>query len=87
MHPYDYIFIGLSLDVVGAVVLAKSFMLKDPQDAYYEGLPVLGGNRSLVKGALIQRGEAWSGPPCFWLDFYCRCGGISTVVSPRTGQG
>jgi len=58
MHPFDLIFTGLSLDVVGSVVLAKSFMLKDPQDAYYEGLPVLGGNNSLLKSALLQRGEA-----------------------------
>lgn len=61
MHPYDIIFFGLSLDVVGAGVLAKSFMVKDPQDAYYEGLPVLGGNRALLKSAMVQRGEAWVG--------------------------
>jgi hypothetical protein len=58
MHPFDLIFIGLACDVVGAVVLAKSFMLKDPQDAYYEGLPVFGGNKSLLKSALLQRSEA-----------------------------
>jgi len=53
MHPYDVIFTGLAADVVGSVVLAKSFMLKDPQDAYYEGLPVMGGNNTLLKGALL----------------------------------
>ena len=58
MHPYDLIFSGLAFDVVGAVVLAKGFMLKDPQDAYYEGLPVFGGNNLLLKSALLQRGEA-----------------------------
>lgn len=61
MHPYDIIFVGLSLDVVCAVVLAKSFMLKDAQDAYYEVLPTFGGNRALVKSAIVQRGEAWVG--------------------------
>lgn len=61
MHPFDLSFAGLALDVVGAVVLAKSFMLKDPQDAYYEGLPVFGGNNSLLMSALLQRGEARAG--------------------------
>jgi hypothetical protein len=58
MHSYDFIFVGLALDIAGALLLAKSFMLKDPQDAYYEGLPVYGGNHSLLKSALLQRGEA-----------------------------
>src|SRR3989338_6307404 len=75
MHPYDYIFSGLSLDIVGTVVLAKSFMFKDPQDAYYEGLPVLGGNRSLVRSALIQRGEAWVGAGLLLVGFFLQMWG------------
>lgn len=69
MHPFDLIFIGLALDVAGALALAKSFMLKDPQDAYYEGLPVLGGNNSLLKSALSQRGEARVGGSLLVVGF------------------
>ncbi len=69
MHPFDVIFVGLALDVAGALVLAKSFMLKDPQDAYYEGLPVFGGNNGLLKSALLQRGEARVGGSLLVVGF------------------
>lgn len=69
IHPYDFIFAGLSLDVVGALVLAKSFMFKNPQDAYYEGLPVHGGNNLLLKSALLQRGEARAGAALLMAGF------------------
>ena len=60
-HPYDVIFAGLALDIAGAVVLAKGFMLKESQAAYYEGLMVLGGNNHLLKSAILQRAEAQVG--------------------------
>jgi hypothetical protein len=61
MHPYDLILTGLAIDVTGAVVLAKGFMMKHPQAAYYEGLMILGGNNHLLKSAILQRAEAWVG--------------------------
>ena len=61
MHPYDIIFAGLALDIVGAVVLAKGFMLKNPQEAYYEALMIAGGNSHLLKSSLLQRAEAQVG--------------------------
>ena len=69
MHPYDYIFSGLALDVVGAMVLAKGFMLKDPQAAYYEGLMIFGSNPHLLKSALLQRAEARVGAGFLIIGF------------------
>jgi hypothetical protein len=61
MHAYDIIFTGIALDLVGAVVLAKGFMVKNPQRAYFEALTVVGANLHLLRSALIQRIEAQIG--------------------------
>jgi hypothetical protein len=61
MHPYDFIFVGLALDLVGAVVLAKGFMFKNPQAAHFESLTIVGSNPFLLKSSILQRGEACAG--------------------------
>ncbi|OFW09456.1 MAG: hypothetical protein A3G20_06995 [Acidobacteria bacterium RIFCSPLOWO2_12_FULL_59_11] len=69
MHPYDFIFVGLSLDLVGAVVLAKGFMFKNPQAAHYESLTIVGSNPFLLKSSMLQRGEAFVGGALLVLGF------------------
>jgi len=82
VHPYDLIFSGLSFDIVGALVLAKGFMLKAPHSAYYESLMIYGGNKHLLKSALEQRAEAQVGAGLLVLGFFLQMwgnlhGGIS----------
>ena len=69
MHPYDIIFAGLALDIVGALFLAKGFMLKNPQAAYYESLMIAGGNGHVLKSSLLQRAEAQVGAGLLVLGF------------------
>lgn len=69
MHPYDFIFVGLALDLVGAVVLAKGFMFKNPQAAHYESLSIVGSNPFLLKSSILQRGEACVGAALLVVGF------------------
>ena len=69
MHPYDFIFAGLALDLVGAVVLAKGFMFKNPQVAHYESLAIVGSNPFLLKSSILQRGEACVGAALLVVGF------------------
>lgn len=61
IHPYDLIFSGMALDIVGAVILAKGFMFKNPEDAYRESQTMIGGNDPFLKSTLLQREEAGVG--------------------------
>jgi len=58
MHSIDIVFAGLALDVAGAVVLAKGFMLKRWEDARVESLTISGSNSHYIRSALLQRSEA-----------------------------
>ncbi len=69
MHPYDFIFVGLALDLVGAVVLAKGFMFKNPEAAHYESLTIVRGNPFVLKSSMLQRGEACVGAALLVLGF------------------
>lgn len=69
MHPYDLIFVGLALDLVGAVVLAKGFMFKDPRAAHYKSLTIVGGNPFVLRSSIQQRGEAYVGASLLVLGF------------------
>lgn len=69
MHPYDFIFSGLALDVVGAVVLAKGFIFKNPRAAHYESLTIVGSNPFILRSALLQRAEACIGASLLMLGF------------------
>ena len=75
MHPYDVIFVGLALDVVGAVVLAKGFMLKNHMDIFFESLTIVNGNDHLAKSTFIQRSEAKVGAVFLVLGFLCQIWG------------
>lgn len=69
MHPYDFIFAGLALDLVGAVVLGKGFMFKNPQASYFESLMIFDGNPHILKSSLVQRAEAQIGAGLLVLGF------------------
>lgn len=69
MHPYDIIFVGLVMDVAGAVILAKGFMFKSPQVAYFEALMIAGSNPHFFKSALLQRVEAQIGAAFLVIGF------------------
>jgi len=87
MHPYDFIFAGLALDIVGAVVLAKGFMLKNPQVAYYEGLMIVGVNSHLLQTSLLQRAEAQVGAGLLVLGFALQVWGNLHGGIEATGPG
>jgi hypothetical protein len=61
MHPYDWIILGLSLDVAGGLTLAKGFMLKRMDDIMRESRTHFGRNSFLVKAGLMQKAEATVG--------------------------
>ena len=61
MHPYDCIILGLIFDLAGAILLAKGFILKRPQDILREARALSGRNAFLVKSGLYQKAEAWVG--------------------------
>lgn len=61
VHPYDWIIGGLALDLAGAILLAKGFMLKRPANILREARTLLGRNSFLVKSGLYQKAEAWVG--------------------------
>jgi hypothetical protein len=75
MHPYDLIFVGLALDLVGAVVLAKGFMFKNPQAAHYESLSIVGSNPFVLRSAILQRGEACVGAALLVVGFFLQIWG------------
>jgi hypothetical protein len=61
MHPTDVALLGLALDIGGAILLARGFVMKHLEEAYYESRTFLDGNVFLLKSALLQRAEAWGG--------------------------
>lgn len=69
MHPYDIIFVGLITNVIGAVILAKGFMFKQPRDAHFETMMVPSFNPHFLKSALLQRVEAQIGAAFLVLGF------------------
>lgn len=75
MHPYDFIFVGLALDLVGAVVLAKGIMFKNPQAAHYESLSIVGSNPFVLRSAILQRGEACVGAALLVVGFFLQMWG------------
>jgi hypothetical protein len=52
MNLRDWGLLGLALDISGAVVLAKGFILKSLWQAFYESRTMSGGNVFIVKSAL-----------------------------------
>ena len=84
VQPYDIIFLGLACDIVGAVILAKGFMLKEARAAFYESQTVFGANSHLLKSALLQRAEAQIGALFLVLGFALQIwgnlhGGIAAI--------
>jgi hypothetical protein len=61
LHGYDWVLLGLMFDVCGSLVLATGLLFKRLIDARYESLTVLGGNSALVRGAMLQEGDAIAG--------------------------
>jgi hypothetical protein len=70
VHSKDVALLGLAVDIAGAVLLARGFMMKSIMDIYDETRTRLGGSLSLVKSAMIQRAEAWGGAGLLMLGFF-----------------
>lgn len=68
-HSYDWILTGLSLDLMGGLVLAKGFILKGLFDAYREAQPRMGVNSFAVRSAIFQKTEAVIGGGLLALGF------------------
>lgn len=84
IQPYDFIFVGLACDIVGAVILAKGFTLKEARAAFYESQTVFGANSHLLRSALLQRAEAQVGALFLILGFALQIwgnlhGGIAAI--------
>jgi len=67
---------GMTLDVLGAVVLARSFVMKRPEDVFREissygtwDFPITRGARDLVLSWLVQRVEARTGAFILFVGF------------------
>ena len=75
MNSVDLVLVGLSSDIVGAVVLAKGFMLKRPSEAWRESRTFSGGNGQMLKSALLQKAEAWVGMLFLVGGFLLQLGG------------
>lgn len=56
--PYDFIILGLTVDLCGGLILAKGFVFKSIPSVIREAQTRLGGNSAMVRSALLQRSEA-----------------------------
>jgi hypothetical protein len=55
---YDFIILGLTLDLFGGLILAKGFIFKSIPSAVREAQTRFGGNSTMVRSLLLQRSEA-----------------------------
>jgi len=79
MMPYDWVLVGLALDLVGGLVLAKCCITKGILHAYREAQPRFGVNSFAVKSALLQKGEAVVGGALLTVGFGSQlCGGFQS---------
>ena len=77
IYPYDLIFSGLVLDIVGTVILAKGFMFKNTATAFNESLTMWNSNPHLLKSTLLQRAEAQVGAAFLIFGFLLQiCGNL-----------
>lgn len=69
MHATDVTLLGLALDISGAVLLARGFMIKALPEMFYESRTFFDGNVYLLRSGLLQRSEAWGGAILLMLGF------------------
>jgi hypothetical protein len=69
MHTTDVTLAGLALDISGAVLLARGFMMKALPEMFYESRTFFDGNVYLLRSGLLQRSEAWGGAVLLMLGF------------------
>jgi len=69
MHATDVTLSGLALDISGAVLLARGFMMKALPEMFYESRTFSDGNIHLLRSGLFQRSEAWGGAILLMLGF------------------
>ncbi len=82
MDARDVALVGLSLDISGAVLLARGFMMKGVLDIYDETGTRLGRNLAMVKSAMLQRSEAWAGAALLIAGFALQ---ILAALEVRSG--
>lgn len=80
-HPSDVAVVGLGLDIAGAVLLARGFMMKHLQDIQDEVQTVAGGNQFLLKSGLFQRAEARAGGSLLFVGFLLQMLGSLNLFS------
>jgi hypothetical protein len=69
MHATDVALFGLALDISGAVLLARGFMVKTLPEMSYESATFFGRNVFLLRSGLLQRTEAWGGAILLFFGF------------------
>jgi len=69
MDAKDVALVGLSVDISGAILLARGFMMKRVLDIYDETGTRLGRNLAMVKSVMLQRAEAWAGAALLLVGF------------------
>ena len=69
MHATDVTLAGLALDISGAVLLARGFMMKALPEMFYESRTFSDGNVYLLRSGLLQRSEAWGGAILLMVGF------------------
>lgn len=68
-NPYDVMLLGLSFDIAGGWVLASGFMTKHIESVFRESRSTYGYNDALIKSALQQRADAWTGAVLLTFGF------------------
>jgi hypothetical protein len=84
MDAKDVALVGLSVDISGAILLARGFMMKGVLDIYDETGTRLGRNLAMVKSAMLQRAEAWAGASLLFVGFSLQ---ILAALEVRSGPG
>lgn len=82
MHSRDVALVGLAVDIAGAILLARSFMVKGVIDIYDETATRVGRNLALVKSTMIQRSEAWGGAALLFIGF-----ALQIIAALEVGAG
>jgi signal transduction histidine kinase len=83
MDGRDVALVGLSVDISGAILLARGFMMKGVLDIYDETGTRLGRNLAMVKSAMLQRVEAWAGAGLLFVGFALQ---ILAALEVRSGS-
>jgi len=82
MDAKDVGLVGLAVDIPGAILLARGFMMKRVLDIYDETGTRFGRNLAMVKSVMLQRAEAWAGAALLLVGFSLQ---IVAALDVRSG--